>query len=158
MPPLLLSRRSVLGTAWSATALVTSSLSAQTAQQPFEQWVAAFRARARARGVSEATYTRVMGGLMPDTSVYALDKAQPEFRELVWQYLNRRVSDWRITVGRERAKQHAALLERIEQKYGVDRYTMLGLWGMESAFGDVVDNPKHMRPVLPALADRKSVV
>ena len=152
MPPLLLSRRSVLGTAWSATALVTSSLSAQTAQQPFEQWVAAFRARARARGVSEATYTRVMGGLVPDTSVYALDKAQPEFQEKVWQYLNRRVSDWRITVGRERAKQHAALLERIEQKYGVDRYTMLGLWGMESAFGDVVDNLKHMRPVLPALA------
>ncbi len=33
-----------------------------------------------------------------------------------------------------------------------DRYIMLGLWGMESAFGDVVDNPKHMRPVFPALA------
>jgi lytic murein transglycosylase len=29
---------------------------------------------------------------------------------------------------------------------------MLGLWGMESAFGDLVDNPKHMRPVFPALA------
>ena len=29
---------------------------------------------------------------------------------------------------------------------------MLGLWGMESAFGDVVVNPKHMRPILPALA------
>jgi len=29
---------------------------------------------------------------------------------------------------------------------------MLGLWGMETAFGDVVLNPKHMRPVIPALA------
>ena len=29
---------------------------------------------------------------------------------------------------------------------------MLGLWGMESAFGDVATNPKHMRPVIPALA------
>ena len=36
--------------------------------------------------------------------------------------------------------------------YGVDRYMMLGLWGMECAFGDVIDNPKHMRPVFPALA------
>ena len=29
---------------------------------------------------------------------------------------------------------------------------MLGLWGMESAFGDVVVNPKHMRPIIPALS------
>jgi membrane-bound lytic murein transglycosylase B len=118
----------------------------------FERWVEAFRPRARSRGVADATYTRVMAGTKPDTSVYALDKAQPEFREQVWQYLNRRVSDWRIRVGRERAVEHAALLARIEKTYGVDRYVMLGLWGMESAFGDVVVNPKHMRPVIPALA------
>lgn len=93
-----------------------------------------------------------MRPIKPDTSVYALDKAQPEFKEQVWQYLNRRVSDWRVRVGKERAKQHAALLERIERTYGVDRFVMLGLWGMESAFGDVVDNPKHMRPIVPALA------
>jgi lytic murein transglycosylase len=93
-----------------------------------------------------------MKGLVPDTSVYALDRAQPEFKEQVWQYLNRRVSDWRIRVGKERAVTHAALLDRIEKSTGVDRWVMLGLWGMESAFGDVVDNPKHMRPVFPALA------
>jgi lytic murein transglycosylase len=129
-----------------------SSLRAQTSQLSFQQWVDAFRQRARARGVSDATYTRVMVAIKPDTSVYALDRAQPEFREQVWQYLNRRVSDWRIMVGRERAHEHANLLERIEREYGVDRFTMLGLWGMESAFGDVVVNPKHMRPVVPALA------
>jgi membrane-bound lytic murein transglycosylase B len=125
---------------------------AQTSSQPFAAWAETFRPRARARGVSDATYARVMSNLKPDTSVYALDKAQPEFREQVWQYINRRVSDWRITVGRERAKQHAALLEKVERTYGVDRYVMLGLWGMESAYGDVIDNPKHMRPVMPALA------
>lgn len=125
---------------------------AQTSQVPFERWVATFRPRALARGVQAATYDRVMGGLKPDTRVYALDRAQPEFREQVWQYLNRRVSDWRITMGKERAKEHAALLEKIERTYGVDRYVMLGLWGMESAFGDVATNPKHMRPVMPALA------
>jgi lytic murein transglycosylase len=125
---------------------------AQTAATSFADWSQAFRARARARGISEATYDRVMGAIKPDTSVYALDRAQPEFREAVWQYLNRRVSDWRIATGKERARQYAPLLERIESTYGVDRYVMLGLWGMESAFGDVVENPKHMRPVLPALA------
>jgi membrane-bound lytic murein transglycosylase B len=119
---------------------------------PFPEWVAALRARARAKGVSDATYTRVMGALKLDLSVYALDSDQPEFHEEVWQYLNKRVSDWRIVTGKERAAEHAKLLERVEKEYGVDRYTMLGLWGMESAFGDLVTNPKHMRPIFPALA------
>jgi membrane-bound lytic murein transglycosylase B len=125
---------------------------AQSARLTFPQWVDWFRARALARGISAATYSRVMSAIAPDTSVYALDRAQPEFQEVVWQYLNRRVSDWRISTGKERAREHAKLLERIEREYGIDRYVMLGLWGMESAFGDVVENPKHMRPVLPALA------
>lgn len=125
---------------------------AQSSRLTFAQWVSGFRSRAAARGISATTYSRVMNAVVPDTSVYALDRAQPEFREAVWQYLNRRVSDWRIATGKVRAREHAGLLQRIEREYGVDRYVMLGLWGMESAFGDVVDNPKHMRPVLPALA------
>jgi len=125
---------------------------ASARQAPFEQWVESFRARALKRGVSDATYRRVMRGLKPDTTVYALDRAQPEFSEEIWQYLNRRVSDWRIQAGQERRRQHAALLTRIEREYGVDRDTLLGLWGMESAFGDVMDNRKVMRPIFPALA------
>ncbi len=133
-------------------ASMTLPAAAQSSRLTFPQWVAAFRPRAVARGISGATYDRVMNATKPDTSVYALDRAQPEFQEAVWQYLNRRVSDWRIRTGKERAREYAPLLERIERQYGVDRYVMLGLWGMESAFGDVVENPKHMRPVIPALA------
>jgi peptidoglycan lytic transglycosylase B len=138
--------------AGAAAALACGPAHAQVGRQPFAQWVESFRPRALARGVSEATYRRVMSGLKPDTSVYALDRAQPEFNEELWQYLNRRVSDWRIQTGKERARQHAALLARIEGDYGVDRYHLMGLWGMESAFGDVVENMKHQRPVIPALA------
>ena len=114
--------------------------------------MAAFRSRALARGVSEKTYDSVMGGLKPDTSVYALQRAQPEFQEQTWQYLNRRVSDWRITAGKEVAKEHAALLGKIEREYGVDRYLLLALWGVESAYGDPMVQQKYMRPVFPALA------
>jgi membrane-bound lytic murein transglycosylase B len=138
--------------AGAAAAMACGRAQAQVARQPFAQWVESFRPRALARGVSEATYRRVMSGIKPDTSVYALDRAQPEFNEELWQYLNRRVSDWRIQTGKERARQHAALLARIEREYGVDRYHLMGLWGMESAFGDVVENMKHQRPVIPALA------
>jgi lytic murein transglycosylase len=139
-----------LGGAWAASAAFSGSLA--HAKPTFEQWVESFRARAVKRGVSDATYRSVMGAIRPDTSVYALDRTQAEFSEQLWQYLNRRVSDWRIRTGRERVRSENALLSRIERDYGVDRHTLLGLWGMETAFGDVVDNMKHMRPVMPALA------
>jgi len=93
----------------------------------FEQWVAQFRPRALARGVSDATYTRVMGGIKPDTGVYALIRNQDEFNEVLWQYLNRRVSDWRIITGKQRAKEYAGLLDRLERDYGVDRHILLSL-------------------------------
>jgi lytic murein transglycosylase len=145
-----LSRRACLRLA--AAALVMGGSKAEAAATPFPKWVDAFKARALARGVSDATYTRVMSGLKPDTSVYALDRSQPEFTETLWQYLNRRVSDWRITEGRDKAKENEALLKRIEQDFGVAPAVMLGIWGVESAYGDPYVQKNHMRPIFPALA------
>ena len=135
-----------------AGAVAAASTPAKAARAPFAQWVESFRPRALARGVSDATYARVMRNLKPDTSVYELDRSQPEFTETLWQYLNRRVSDWRITVGREKAKEYEALLGRIERDFGVARATMLGIWGVESAYGDPDVQKNHMRPIFPALA------
>lgn len=118
----------------------------------FARWVEAFRSHALARGVSEQIYNRVMGMLEPDMSALADVKAQPEFTEEMWQYINRRCSEWRVNTGKQRAKEYAALFSRIEKDYGVDRYILLGLWGMESSFGDVVVNSKYMKPVIPCLA------
>ncbi|WP_096356538.1 lytic murein transglycosylase [Variibacter gotjawalensis] len=146
-----LSRRALLTAAGAAAGSVLLPDLA-FAKQPFDQWVESFRPRAQKRGISDATYSRVMKSIQPDTSVYALDQKQDEFHEDTWQYLNRRVSDWRVRTGKEKLREHSALLSRIEREFGVDRYTIVGLWGMESAFGDVVLNPKHQRPIIPALA------
>jgi len=149
----LQTRRILLKSALAATtALALGRGSSAASRAPFEQWVATFRARALARGISDETYTRVMSGIKPDTSVYALDRAQPEFQEELWQYLNQRVSEWRVMTGKARAKEFAPLLERIERDYGVAPSVMLGLWGMESAFGDPGVYLTHMRPIIPALA------
>src|SRR5262249_57345112 len=115
-------RGDVLGpSAGAAAAAALSWPPAATAQSrtPFPQWVATFRARALARGISGETYDRVMGAIKPDTSVFEQIRNQPEFTEETWQYVNRRVSDWRITVGKEKAKENAALLTRIEKDFGV---------------------------------------
>lgn len=150
--PLMLARRECLQAIVGATAMLAVGGLPALARTSFPEWVERFRHRARARGISDATYDRVMRGLKPDTSVYELDRRQPEFTEELWQYLNRRVSHWRIDIGRQRAQEQAKLLSRIEHDIGVDRYMLLGLWGMESAFGNVVDDPKYMRHVFPALA------
>jgi membrane-bound lytic murein transglycosylase B len=150
---MLKTRRACLAVAAGATANLALSGLLRAAQSPdFARWVADFRIRALRRGISEPTYDRVMNALTPDTSVFEQFRAQPEFTEEVWQYINRRCSDWRVITGKERAKEYAGLLARIEKDYGVDRYIMLGLWGMESSFGDVIVNRKYMRPVIPALA------
>src|SRR5436853_4447070 len=92
----LLDRRALLRTGLAAGAFLTNAPAfAQSSSMSFPQWVASFKPRALARGISEQTYDRVMQGVKPDTAVYALDKSQPEFNEETWQYLNRRVSDWR---------------------------------------------------------------
>ena len=84
-----------------------------------------------------------MGRVEPDMSVFKEIRNQPEFNEQIWQYINRRVSDWRIIAGKEALKNNTPLFARIEKDYGVERGTLLALWGVESAFGD---------------PDRKSVV
>jgi membrane-bound lytic murein transglycosylase B len=127
------------------------ALPAQAAPS-FSTWVQTFRAKALARGVSAATYDRVMTGLKPDTSVYGEIRGQPEFNEALWQYLNRRVSDWRLAEGKGKLEEYGSLLARIEQDYGVDRYVLAAIWGIESAYGDPIVQKNHMRPVFPALA------
>ena len=93
-----------------------------------------------------------MRGLKPDTTVFEQMHNQPEFNEQLWQYLNRRVSDWRIVTGKEKAKEYAPLFAHIEKDFGVERSVMLGVWGIESAYGDPLVQQNHMRPVIPSLA------
>src|SRR3954468_7702194 len=146
-------RRDMLKTGVGAAALIPTPRAAfAAAPAGFEAWRDAFRARALAKGISEATWNRVMGRIEPDMSVFKNFQKQPEFTEQIWQYINRRVSDWRITNGREALKKNEALFSRIEQDYGVERGTLLALWGVESAYGDPLVQQNHMRSVFPALA------
>ena len=77
---------------------------------------------------------------------------QAEFKQQLWQYLNRATTDWKITAGKAATQQYAPLFARIEKDFGVEPAFMLGVWGIESAFGDPVVEKNHMRPVIPSLA------
>jgi len=132
--------------------ILPRSAGAEKSRLTFEEWIAAFQSKALARGITPETYARVMGAIKPDTTGLDAIHAQPEFNEQLWQYLNRRVSDWRIIAGRQKAQEYATLFARIERDYGVERSVMLGVWGVESTFGDPLVQRNHMRPVIPSLA------
>jgi membrane-bound lytic murein transglycosylase B len=146
-------RRTLLRSGFAAGALLVRPLAALAASPPgFDRWRDGFRARALAKGISEATWARVMDHIQPDMTVFAQMKSQPEFTEETWQYINRRVSDWRIIAGKEALRKNEALFARIEHDFGVERGTLLALWGVESAYGDPQVQQNHMRPVFPSLA------
>ncbi|MGA9091669.1 MAG: lytic murein transglycosylase, partial [Bradyrhizobium sp.] len=146
-------RRGLLRSGIGGVALLADPFAAFAATPPgFDRWRDDFRARALAKGISDATWTRVMGRIEPDMSVFKEMGNQPEFNEQIWQYINRRVSDWRIIAGKQALRKNEALFARIEQDYGVERGTLLALWGVESAYGDPLVQQNHMRPVFPSLA------
>jgi lytic murein transglycosylase len=146
-------RRALLRSGLGAAAVLAGPLAAHAVAPPgFDHWRDGFRARALAKGISEATWTRCMGRVEPDMSVFRQMAQQPEFNEQIWQYINRRVSDWRIIAGKEALKNNEATFARIEKDFGVERGTLLALWGVESAFGDPLVQQNHMRPVFPSLA------
>jgi membrane-bound lytic murein transglycosylase B len=132
-----LSRRAAL-TAIGGTVATLFAPGAVRADIAFERWVDAFRSKAVGRGISDDTYTNVMRGVVPDTTGLTAIRNQPEFNQQLWQYLNRAASDWRIAAGKAKAKENAALFARIDRDFGVEPSFMLGVWGLESAFGDPI--------------------
>ncbi|MGY3452536.1 lytic murein transglycosylase [Bradyrhizobium sp. USDA 4353] len=145
-------RRTLLRSGLGAAALLMPARPAAAAPAEFDAWRDGFRSRALAKGISQATWTRVMSRLEPDMSVFKEMRNQPEFKEQLWQYINRRVSDWRVINGKAALSKNEALFARIEKDFGVERGTLLALWGVESAYGDPLVQQNHMRPVFPALA------
>ncbi|MGE0828436.1 MAG: lytic murein transglycosylase [Hyphomonadaceae bacterium] len=101
----------------------------------FDAWRAGFAQRALAQGRTTATIQRVLGGLTPDPRVISADRRQPEFVSPVWDYVDRAVSQTRITQGRARRAEHAALFSAVEMRYGVDADIIAGIWAMETNFG-----------------------
>lgn len=101
----------------------------------FDAFVASLWPQAKARGVSRATFDAAFRGVTPNPAILALTRKQAEFVKPVGEYLEKAVSRNRIERGRARGAEFKAALERIDRRYGVDPYIVLGVWGMETNFG-----------------------
>jgi membrane-bound lytic murein transglycosylase B len=101
----------------------------------FDAWVANFRGRALAKGISARTYDRAFRGVQYDPDVIKKDRNQSEFTKTLWEYLDSAASDTRVKNGKKALRQQKRALQRIEDKYGVDKEVVAAVWGLESAYG-----------------------
>ncbi|MES1201235.1 MAG: lytic murein transglycosylase [Pseudomonadota bacterium] len=101
----------------------------------FDSWRDDFAARALKAGHSLDTVRTLLTGLAPDPHIIELDQRQPEFVAPVWDYVSNRVTDSRIANGVALKASLASVLPAIQQRYGVDPDIVLGIWGLESNYG-----------------------
>jgi len=116
-------------------ALLASGPLRARATETFEAWLAAFRAEARARGISPRTLERAFAGVRPLAAVIEADRRQPERQLSFAEYREKVVSPARIRRGRELLAEHRSLLERVRVRYGVPAPVLVALWGVESSYG-----------------------
>ncbi len=114
----------------------------------FPAWVDAFRPRAIAAGLTEATLDTTLDRLTFLPDVFEKDRNQSEFTRTIWDYLDRAVSEDRITLGRQAMADHKPLLDRIDATYGVDPAVVVAVWGLETSYGGF----RGDTPTLSALA------
>ncbi|MBB2202448.1 lytic murein transglycosylase [Gluconacetobacter tumulisoli] len=101
----------------------------------YAAFLAGVRAEALRNGLSAPMVDRALALQAPNDKVLQLDRHQPEFT-LTWaQYRQRVLSEKKIADGRAAAQARRALLTAVGQRYGVDAQPMMGIWGLESAYG-----------------------
>ena len=98
--------------------------------------------------VSRATFEHFTRPLTPDLRIMDLLDNQPEFTKSIWDYLDLLVTDGRIEKGRALLEKYRATFDAVERAYGVDRYVITAIWGVESNYGTEGGD----RPVLRSTA------
>ena len=112
----------------------------------FGTFIDTFKREAAAQKVSSRALAS-LNGLAPDPRVIALDRRQGVFKKSFEQFGPPRVAA-RLAKAQRLMNQHAGLLSRIEQQFGVPGTIVVAIWGLETDFG--AGTGKH--PALPALA------
>ena len=111
------------------------ALEALSRNAAFDQFVEDLWPAARRNGISPTLYRKAFAGVTPDPRIFARQTSQAEFSTPIWTYIDKRVSADRIARGKSKQETHARALQAVERRYGVDKYIVASIWGMETNFG-----------------------
>jgi lytic murein transglycosylase len=106
-----------------------------SAQADFRSCLSGLRSQAAAKGISGQAFDAATRGIEPDLKILELMASQPEFKTEIWDYLSALVDDQRVEDGAAAMRQWGRALANAEERFGVDRHVIAGVWGVESDFG-----------------------
>jgi membrane-bound lytic murein transglycosylase B len=118
------------------------------APKSFDEWLMALTQEARDRGYSDDLIDETLVGVQPLTRVIQSDRSQAELNPGFSRYATARLSLSMVGRGKDLARVHSTLLERIKENFGVQRRFLIAIWGMESRYGRLIGTT----PVFQALA------
>jgi len=113
--------------------LMTASAIREAAAN-FQNCVAGMWPDAARRNITQQNFERFTTGLEPDLRIMDLMDSQPEFTKAIWDYLDILVNDNRLAKGREILAKYKPQFDAVEKAYGVDRYAIASIWGIESNY------------------------
>jgi len=127
----------------SSTLLLSTATRSFAADPAFARWLASMWPEAQKMGVSRATFENATRGVEPDFSLPDLaipgrpeapQPGQPEFVRTPADYLKESTIARLASQGAKLRQQYRAVLDRIEQRFGVPGAVVLAIWGRESDF------------------------
>jgi membrane-bound lytic murein transglycosylase B len=113
------------------------------------------RKTATEQGVSKLTIDKAFFELKLRPSAIASDKAQAEFNQNFWHYVNKRVSSVRLNNGKDTLKKNASLLTKASEKYGVPAYVIVAFLGLESNYGNYMGSESLIRSLATLAYDQR---
>jgi membrane-bound lytic murein transglycosylase B len=100
----------------------------------FDNCITSMWPDAARRNISQESFQRFTTGLSPDLRIMDLMDSQPEFTKSIWDYLDILVNDNRLAKGRDILAKYKPQFDAAEKAYGVDRYAIAAIWGIESNY------------------------
>lgn len=116
-------------------ALLLVGCAAARAEQSFADFVKELWPDAQAKGISRETFDLALKAVTPDQRVIAATRRQPEYGKPVGAYVNDIASRGRIASGQRKETEWTKTFDAVEKKYGVERWVLLALWGIETDYG-----------------------
>ncbi|MDP1932755.1 MAG: lytic murein transglycosylase [Gammaproteobacteria bacterium] len=132
---------------------ITVRTYAQEPQIDFQEWLSALITEAREQGIREEIIEQALIPVTPIPQVITNDRNQAEFTETFEQYLEKRVTQWRVDTGRARLQRHRELLERVGEHYGVEPRFIVAFWGVETNYGNFTGGTDVIRALVTLAYD-----
>lgn len=115
--------------------LMATSVSANTPEGDFQDYIVNLKNEARENGISEPILERAFKNVAFKEKAVKSDRNQPEKKLTLDEYIPRAVPKWKIKQANDLYQKHHEVLTRIGKEYGVQPRFIVALWGVESNFG-----------------------